>query len=260
VIPWVLDAVALLGSDQPAVGILKSLKKSLKMASDATTLSHAARLSFSSSRDDRINFKIGDSQDMSGDALKELADQLANLRLEMAKKDERIDALLKDRTELLGVKSKFTALDEQVKKDNVTRHRKSLTDMLEAAVKSEDIQPRVRETFERVYGVNDDDQVMKVTADDVQAYMKANPNPYKKKVLDKVVSLSRSDGELPANVTADLEMVLRTEAALREDGDEVVDDRTFDRKVKGLFKANPSLAEKYVQSVLVMTGNPAARQ
>lgn len=33
VIPWVLDAVALLGATQPAVGILKDLKDSLRMAS-----------------------------------------------------------------------------------------------------------------------------------------------------------------------------------------------------------------------------------
>lgn len=255
VIPWVLDAVALLGSDQPAVGILKDLKES--MARRATHSSHGERVNFS--RVGVINNLSGDNEDMS-DAVKELADQLAALRVEMSRKDDRIAALEKVSTKQRETEGQLTALQQQVQKDKVLAHRASLVDRLEAAVKAEDIQPKVRANFITVYGVEDDDQVLKVTTEQVEDFIKANPNPFKKRETKKVVSLSKADGDLPAGTPADQELVLRVEARLRERDiyQPTADD--IQRETLALFRANPELGERYKASVNVAINHPHAQR
>lgn len=61
VLPWVLDAVALLGADQPAVGVLKDLRASL-FAAAATRLTYEARQIFHRS--------TGDSRNVSKESIK----------------------------------------------------------------------------------------------------------------------------------------------------------------------------------------------
>jgi TolA-binding protein len=261
VIPWVLDAVALLGSDQPAVGILKDLKKALKMSSSAVSLPRAGMVAFSSSRaDPKIHFS-GEKHNMSDNvAISELADKIAKMQVAITSLTETNQALKNENTQLKEVKASFTALEQQVNTDKVLAHRKSITDRLEAAVKSEDIQPRVRADFIKVYGVVDADQVLKVTAEQVENFIKANPNPYKKKTsTGTVVSLTRSTDDVPAGTSAETEIVLRAEAALREEGKVDFSAEDFERTVKRLFKANGSLGDRYKTSVLEAVNHPALR-
>lgn len=260
-IPWVLDAVALLGSDQPAVGILKDLQ-ALTMARVGDSFPHSGRVAFARAE---FNYqqmeKIAMAED-TGNAIKELADQIAQLRIELTKKDTAIAARDAKIAELGGVASQFTVLRDEVKKDKMLSHRKSITDRLEALVKSEDIQPRTRETFVRINGVEDDDQVMKVTLDDVEAYAKAYPNPFKKKKdpAASVVSLTRATDDVPAGTAVDAEVRMRVEAQLREDkvSDPSADD--IQKATVRLFRANPDLANRYRTATNVAIFHPSARQ
>ncbi len=259
-IPWVLDAVALLGSDQPAVGILKDLQ-ALTMARVGDSFPHSGRVAFA--RAD-LNYQHMEKMTMAednGTAIRELADQLAQLRIDLNKAQGTIAAKDAKIAELSGVATQFTVLRDEVKKDKMLMHRKSITDRLEALVKSEDIQPRVRETFERINGVHDDDQVMKLSLDDVEAYAKAYPNPFKKKKdTVNVVSLTRATDDVPAGTDVDAEIRMRVEAQLREDGtsEPTVDD--IQKATVRLFRANPDLANRYRAATNVVIAHPSARQ
>lgn len=258
VLPWVLDAVALLGSDQPAVGILRDLKKSLStMSLDATTLSHAGRVECS--RDDQqttINF-TGVTSVMS-ENVTALAEKIAAMQVQLNAVLEENARVKGENTTLKGVQSQLTALQTTVKQTEVRTHRARLTELLEAAVKSEDIQPAKREAFGRVYGLEDDDQVMQVTAEDVTSFIKDNPNPYKKKAASKIVSLTRATDDVPAGTSVEDEMRLRVEAALRESGVKEPTSDDWQRESIRLFKQNPDLASRYRTSVNVAISHPSA--
>lgn len=259
-IPWVLDAVALLGTDQPAVGILKDLQ-ALTMARVGDSFPHSGRSAFA--RAD-LNYQSMENVHMAedtGNAIKELADQLATLRLDLNKAQAQITAKDATITELKGVSAKFTVLQADVAKDKRDAHRKSIVDLLEAAVKSDDIQPKIREAFTRTYGVDDDEAVMRVTLEDAKNFVSANPNPYKK-VKDKIniVSLARATDDVPAGTTPGDEIRMRAEALLREQGKVDYTSVELQNAVLTLFKTNPQLGQSYVASVNKIIDHPSVGQ
>lgn len=160
-IPWVLDAVALLGADQPAVGILKSL--SLTMAR-STALQCRERVAFS-----RDNHQSGDTPSMADPTISELMARLD--KLEAEKK-----ALETKAAEGESFQRKLTELQQQTHDEKVAAHRKAVLAVFEAPIKEKKILPWVREKFSTVYRVETDD-VLKVTTADAEQFARSNPNP-----------------------------------------------------------------------------------
>lgn len=244
-IPWVLDAVALLGADQPAVGVLEDLQ-ALTMTRD--DFQFASRAAFS--RDDRQPYTYGVHTAMAddnktGDALQRLTDQVLGLSQQVADLMAENQSLKTEKAEFVQIKGRFERLQKDVSKSEINAHRAKITEKLESAVKDEDIRPAARERFNKVYGVDNDEMVMKISLDDVAEFIKENPNT-DKRVKRKVFSaLSEPDGEVPDGIPVDQEASLRVEAMLRKQGKEEFTADDIQRAAVRLFRANPDLAQRY---------------
>lgn len=217
-IPWVLDAVALLGADQPAVGILKSL--SLTMAR-STALQCRERVAFT--RDTTTGGHrptMADEKDTSVSALMARLD-----KLETEKK-----ALETKVAEGESFQRKFTELQTQTHAEKVTAHRAKLMDAFEQPIKEKKILPAVREQFKRVYKTESDD-VLNVTVSDAEVFMRANPNPDAPRTpttvggsdpndpADKAVAMARQRAREDRTRPADVVMVEVLQAQLRANPD-----------------------------------------
>jgi hypothetical protein len=162
-IPWVLDAVALLGADQPAVGILKSLSLAMSRSSG---LQCRARVAFSRDNPTTGGQRANMAEDKDVSALMARID-----KLEAEKKAAELKA-----AEGESFQRKLTELQTQTHAEKVTAHRAKLMELFEAPIKDKKIVPAVREQFKRVYKTETDD-VLNVTASDAEVFMRANPNP-----------------------------------------------------------------------------------
>lgn len=224
VIPWVLDAVALLGADQPAVGNLGDLQ-ALTMRR-ATGFQYAARVEF------RRDTPTSEDTKMSEQALNELRAQFTSLStlVESVKADNaKLSEALRDR-------------DEKLRKQSVEAHRNALKALFESAVKSTSILPAVREQFERIYNLSDDDAVMRVTAEQAQAFIDAHPNKDRKAAFTSANGTSDQpyEGDDP-----DAELVVRANALLKERNEKASDPVAFTRAMQDALRADKSLGERY---------------
>lgn len=244
-IPWVLDAVALLGTDQPAVGILGDLQ-SVTMA--RSELEFESCVSFA--RDDMRPFHSinGDTSDMSNDktALQELSDKLLALSAQVNDLQTENRQLKNRDAEFAQTKARFERLQEENKRRDIQAHRDKVTGRIEAAVKSEDITPAARERFNKVYRVDDDGAVMTISIEDVEEFVRENPNPHKKKPRKHAfTSLSSPDADIPVDVPVDVEASMRVEAFLRQSGVKNPTDRDIQAAAVQMFKSNPELGARY---------------
>lgn len=171
-IPWVLDAVALLGADQPAVGILKSL--SLTMAR-STALQCRERVAFSRETPTHNGGHRAEMAEQTDD-VKALLARLtaAEKKTEDAEKERDTLRIAAARAE--QAETKLTELQTQTRNEKIAVHRATLMNLFEAPIKDKKILPAVREQFKRVYKTESDD-VLNVTAADADVFMRANLNP-----------------------------------------------------------------------------------
>lgn len=249
-IPWVLDAVALLGADQPAVGILKDLK-ALTMARD---FKFASRVAFS--RADHVPFKSTNSQGehrhMSNDnqdlatVVRELTEKVAAMSNQINETQSENRELKRVNTELTQIKGRFERSQEERQQERVDARRKEVRDRLEAAVKAQDILPAARERFNKVYRVEDDEAVMTIDLADVEEFIKENPNTQKPKPKRKsFTALNDPDGDVPDDVSVDQEALLRTNALLMKRGVMNPTAAELQQAAVQVFRSNPDLAARY---------------
>jgi len=177
-IPWVLDAVALLGADQPAVGILKSL--SLTMAR-STALQCRERVAFS--RDNPTTGGHTANMAEPNDDMKALLARLtaAERKADDAEKERDTVRLTAARAE--QAEAKLSELQAQTRNEKIAAHRKTLMELFEAPIKAKTILPAVREQFKRVYKT-ETEAVLDVTVSDADVFIRANPNPDAPRVLN----------------------------------------------------------------------------
>ena len=248
-IPWVLDAVALLGTDPPAVGILGDLQ-ALTMSRSSASLPNGGRVTFA--RADGVQFSqpTGAKGSMSGDKTQTVEELLAKIleqQQQIADLQTEQNAAGRTKAEFTTVKSKLERLEAEVSANNIKAHRASLAAVLDAAIAEEDIVPAVRERFNRVHRVDDDEVVLSVTAEDVKEFIRANPNPLprRKKKATTFTALDRVDGEVPAGTSADDETLLRAKALLASRGKHTFNDQDLVAAAKEVFTANAELAKRY---------------
>lgn len=157
----VLDAVALLGADQPAVSGLEDLNALL---ATRTSFTGGHRVAFDTiagkgeqlQKDDEMDKK--EVQELIDATTQPLKDANAELTKKLDKANETI--------------AKFTsekADDETAAaKEKVTLARKAVVAVLDAAVNKKALTPALRENYEKQIGVDDDERVVDIKLDDVR--------------------------------------------------------------------------------------------
>lgn len=230
-IPWVLDAVALLGADQPAVGILKSL--SLSMAR-STALQCRGRVAFSRDTTTLTGGKpIMADDDKQKDDVKALLD-----RLNAAEKERDTLRLAAART--VEAETKLAELQTQTRNEKITAHRASLMALFETPIKDRKILPSVREQFKRVYKT-ESEAVLDVTASDADIFMRANPNPD----APRAPSTLQSDPNDPAEKALAMARSAVAVAAVDPFNKDKPRDVLLVEAFKAQFRSNPDLARSW---------------
>lgn len=231
-IPWVLDAVALLGADQPAVGILKSL--SLTMAR-STALQCRERVAFS--RDNPTTG--GHKPPMADEPNKDIAAILTRLSaLEEENKTLKASAAESETNKRL-----FAELKEKTHGEKVTAHRSAVLALFETAIKEKKILPAVRERFKRAYPVDKDD-VLNIPLTDVETFIRENPNPDAPKVM---ASMAGGD-TAPVDALADTQALCAARKFVRDNADEFKGMPRWEQLTKAgaaIFRSNQDLGKSY---------------
>lgn len=163
VLPWVLDAVALLGADQPAFGNLKDLQSlTLKRK---PVLQARARVAFKRAA---TKFSTGapkgmDKAEVDAAIAAALAEQAKQLTAQFSKQ-------LGDEVTKVTAAAKADA-DAKVAKAAADAHRAQIKAKFETAVKAEALLPAKRESFLKFNRVDDDTSVTQIKLEDVDAYI-----------------------------------------------------------------------------------------
>lgn len=228
VIPWVLDAVALLGATRPAVGILSELQ--------ALTLARKPSLTGGA----RLVFKqvFSNSQEVKG---MEKAEVEAMLK---AQKDELSASFS---TQLQAVKdeaaSKLAAEKAERAKIELKAHRDAINSQFETAIKADTLEPKFREQFERVAGVKDDTRVMGIKLEDVASFIKDNAKAPAKKPTATKLSYQADGEESETDSTKVLSMRVNKVMFDRK-----IDKKDFAKRMEigdEILRADPKLAAAY---------------
>lgn len=202
VIPWVLDAVALLGADPPAVGNLKDLQQ-LTMAR-GSGLQGRRRVAFTrdtSTGGHRPNM----ADDKDKDDIKAILARLDNAERE--RDSLKLTAARAEQSE-----TRLKELQTQTQNEKITAHRAKISEMFDAAIKDKRILPRVRESFKRAYKL-DAESIIDVPLTDVETFIKENPNP---EAPRKIVGLKGVGDEPAADARADDRVLHFTRQYVRE--------------------------------------------
>lgn len=163
VLPWVLDAVALLGADQPAFGNLKDLQSlTLKRK---PVLQARARVAF---RRAATKFSTGANKAM--DEKEVQAVVAAAVEKATSELTVKFTKQLTDEVKKAKDEAKVEA-DAQLAKQKAEAHRAAVKAKFESAVKAEIILPAEREQFYRFNRVDDDTVVTTIKLEDVDAYI-----------------------------------------------------------------------------------------
>lgn len=245
-IPWVLDAVALLGSDPPAVGVLKDLQ--------TMTMSRRATLSCS----ERVTFARADYTPPTNEGRKTMSGkedgvQMAELLDKVQSLVLRVNALEDENGTLKREKAKFSQTEQRLKDMEAANQRRErdqrraeLKAEFDRAIENEEIVPAARERFMKAYSINDDDVVMNVTIEDAKEFIRENPNPLPKRKPQKTqFSMDRPDADVPAGTPPDVEAFMRSRALLKQENIHNPSWEQLLDAAKRIFKANPSLGERY---------------
>jgi hypothetical protein len=249
-IPWVLDAVALLGTEMPAVGILKDLQ-SHTMSRREAQLPHSECVSFARAdyqpyqKEGKAN--MAKENDGDGPTNSELMDKL------LAMGNRLTDLETENRT-LKSEKAQFSQVRQQledVKSENArrdrTERRAALAAVFERAISDEEIVPAAREKFNRIYKVEDDETVMEVTVQDAKEFVRDNPNPLPRRNVKKKVSFSldTADGDVPPGTLPDQETTMRVKALLASRNIHAPTWEQLAAATKEIFTKMPELGRRY---------------
>lgn len=236
-LPWVLNAVALLGADQPAVGTLKDLQ-SLTM-SRKPVLRARARVAFT--RDTKF-FSIGANKAMDE---KEVQAAIA-AALDKQAKDLRAEFSTQLTAEVTKVQEAAKAdADAQVAKAKAESHRAQIKERFERAVKAEALIPAKRESFYKFNRVDDDKSVTEIKLEDVDAYIEEFSDKAKLAAANKTQTKGGGDSKVEFAATNALEVSRRTEETCVKRGGKPDDYAAMHSATKLVLSADKKLAQAY---------------
>ena len=236
---WVLDAVALLGADVPAVSGLKDLGTYLASRS----LEHGAMATFTIDVNEEENTMDEETKkrlDALDAKLSSSSDQIKTVTTE----NERLKA---ENVKLTKEATDRTTAERKIK---IEANRTKVTGILEQAVKDKLILPAQREKFSKLLKTTDDEAMFIVVIEDVEGLIAAS---------GKKVNFNREDGRGKGNSDGSKDRV-------HEDaGEELhrialgkIDENPklqYQRALELAMQANPELAREHIGG---MTAEEAA--
>lgn len=229
-LPWVLDAVSLLGADQPAVGTLKDLE--VLTMSRKTALRASARVAF---RRDVKFFTSGVPKGMEKHEIEALlktqADELA------AKFTSQLQTVKDDAAKALQ------AEQEKTRKAEVARHRDAIKAKFEAQV-NKTILPATRERFYKLTRVEDDAAVMAIKLEDADEYIKENADKALMSASRTTQTTTGSD-KVDHAATNALEVTRRAEEVAIKRGGKPNDFAAMNEATKIVLSSDKKLATAY---------------
>lgn len=236
-LPWVLDAVALLGADQPAVGTLKDLQ-SLTMARRPAFRARA-RVAFQ--RDTKF-FSTGAKQAMDEKEVQALV--AAAVEKAIAEANVKFTKQLTDEVTKVQAAAKADA-DAQVAKAKAESHRAQIKERFERAVKAEALLPAKRESFYKFNRVDDDKSVIDIKLEDVDAYIAEFSDAKKLAAANKTQTKGGDDSKVEFAATNALEVSRRTEETCVKRGGKPDDYAAMHSATKLVLSADKKLAQAY---------------
>lgn len=247
--PWVLSAVALLGADIPAVSGLKDLQ-ALAMSRRAGFRS-GERLTFTravtTNGDRKIMGKSDEQPDLS-EVLSKLNDLTGKVETLSAS-----NATLRADNERLQKEAKDR--EAAIRAEKVKDRRNAIKERFDAAITNKVIRPSAREMFEKNPTFKDDNSVLDITLEFVDAYIKENTvEGYKPPTKGGGGQDSRGDDRSDEEgLDPDEIMRRRTFAKMKESGGKL----TYFAANREVLREDPKLAEAY-RSQPGTTGGKAA--
>lgn len=158
----VLDAVALLGVDAPAVNTLEDLN------------AYMSRRDFSLGGKVQI-FTYDEGGTIMPDDVKKLSDKIDALTSSFTKLQDEHKTLVTENEALKKENAQFKADKEKAETNKkvlaVTEKRSSITALFDRAIKEEKITPAKRELYSNMLGLDDDDKVEKIDPAHVMAML-----------------------------------------------------------------------------------------
>ena len=234
VLPWVLDAVALLGADQPAVGTLKDLQ--------ALTLKRGPRLRASARvafRRDTKLFSTGGSKAMTEDEVKAL------LKKQADELTANFTSAMKVETAAIKAAADKQVADAQAAaaKDKAEAHRSLIKAKFESAVKAEALLPAKRESFYKFNRVDDDVVVLTIKLEEVDSYIAE----YSDKAKLSRKQQTRDGGGEETHAATNAEEVSRLAVKLAVDrGGKAGDYSAMREATRLVLSSNKRLAKAYI--------------
>jgi hypothetical protein len=230
----VLDAVALLGADQPAVNSLADLNELL---ATRTSFEGGHRVFFETVNGNNANIETHiDDEDYEMDK-KEVNELIASALkpLETANDDLRKENedLKKQVNQNASDKADF---ERQQRKDKVDAARTEIKSILDDAVKSNSMTPALRESYSRQIGLDDDDRVLDIKIEDVKLMCGAT------KKTDTGNDTGRDNGEEDLKDPGEKLLRLTREHQAKHN------EKNFNVAFSFVTGANPELHKAYLDS------------
>jgi len=234
----VLVAVALLGSQLPRVEKLSDLGAYFSASKSPKTLTKytiSEANDASVERTGRLVFSVNTER-----SAIMTPEQILKLQSDLLAEQSKTSKLAADVTKLTGDITKFAsdkkANDAAALAAKVLSSRKTITDMLEGAVKDERITPAKRDMFSKVLRIDDDTAVIAISVEDVEALVGEPKETFSKKGTASSTGTDDNEGD-------DVSLVLSRKVFSHMEKSGTSD---FAAASAIVMQANPKLAAAYI--------------
>ena len=227
----VLDAVALLGADHPAVSSLADLDALL---ATRTRFSGGHRVAFRTiagtskklkKEDEPMPLEKKDVENLINEAMEPVVAENVQLKKDLDAEKVKTAKFASDKAD-----DEKKALEEKVKLS-----RKAVADVLDAAVRSKSLTPAFREVYEKQIGLADDERVLEIDVEEVKKLFSIKDDD-----AGKPIGLHKSDDENTDDPEEKLMSLVNKSRA--ETG------KTFNEAFTLVAAANPELHRAYLDA------------
>lgn len=229
-IPYVLDAIALLGADQPAVGVLKEIQASLINAR-RSFLRSGGKVTLT--RDKRVQFS--ERKGMDENEVKKLIEAAVT----------PLATQLKIATDsLTAANVAREAAEKETKAQAVKFKRSQIDDRFNQAIEAKTLEPAAREDFVKLTKYDKDDgSAMSLELSEVDSYIKKNSKAPPKKTTATKGDDGAADDE--AGLRPDQIVELRVRKAIKATRGDQTDTKLWLRTTQEVLRADKKLATAY---------------
>jgi hypothetical protein len=243
---WFLDAVALLGADQPAVSGLSNLAD-LNLARASFDDGESLWFSKVGKFDMQNEVSVMDKKELQAaidEAISPLKDQITDLQ---EAKTDLSGKLQKAESERDEYKRKVDDQAKEKEAETIKASRDAAIEVLDDAVKQKSITPAQREGLEASFGIKDDEQVVKLSLDTLKTAC-GWKEPKDKNKDSKM--MQRNDDEDLSDVSLDQQVVMATRKVQANKPD-----LSYSEAQQIALGADPKLAKAYADSNGVFTAD-----